>query len=496
MDNKQKSKQILVFGIINQIVTLLLGVLLPKFLIGGFGSEVNGLLASVKQILVYVALLEAGVGTAALQALYGPFALNDHGKISEIMAATDRYFRRTGFWYGGCVLLLAILYPFIFHVELEYWKVAIIIILQGSAGVLRYLFQGKLTILLRVDGRGYITTNVQTLVTLLSYLAQIILILCGFDIISVQVAYFLTSLCQMLFITRYVKKKYPWLNLKATPDYKALAKSKFVIIHQLSALVFNNTDIILLAYFCDLKIVSVYAIYSMIFSSVGNVIDTVCSSVEFSMGQAFNSNLKRFERIQETYETYYLALSFALFTIALIMTPAFMGIYAGDFSDANYQDKYLPFLFCAVNILTYARRTSSQIINFAGAFKETQWRSILESLINVIVSVVLVQYIGVYGVLIGTIVALLYRTNDIIIFANCKILHRMPWQTYKRWSVNMVVMLFMVLLTYKFIPKVDSFFMWIVYAVLVSVIVLITFFVVDSLVDRKSLIALKEIRKR
>ena len=82
MNNKQKSKQILIFGIISQVVTLLLGILLPKLLIGGFGSEVNGLLSSVKQIFVYVALLEAGVGTAALQAMYAPIAVNDTQKAS------------------------------------------------------------------------------------------------------------------------------------------------------------------------------------------------------------------------------------------------------------------------------------------------------------------------------------------------------------------------------------------------------------------------------
>lgn len=194
MNNKQKSKQILIFGIISQVVTLLLGILLPKLLIGGFGSEINGLLSSVKQIFVYVALLEAGVGTAALQAMYAPIAINDTLKVSEIMAATDRYFRRTGFLYGLAVLVLAFAYPYIFKVELAPLTVAAIILLQGFAGVIRYFFQGKLVILLRVDGRSYVTTNIQTAVTIASYIAQILLIVLGFDIIAVQIAYFL-SIC-------------------------------------------------------------------------------------------------------------------------------------------------------------------------------------------------------------------------------------------------------------------------------------------------------------
>ena len=133
-----------------------------------------------------MALLEAGIGTAALQAMYEPIAKDDKEKTSQIMVATDRYFKKTGFFYGVAVILLAFLYPIVIKVELEYWMVASIILLQGSAGVIKYFFQGKLTILLRVDGRSYITTNIATIVNVLTHLAQIILILSGFDIIAVQ----------------------------------------------------------------------------------------------------------------------------------------------------------------------------------------------------------------------------------------------------------------------------------------------------------------------
>lgn len=496
MSNTQKSKQILVFGVISQLVTLLLGILLPKLLIGGFGSEVNGLLSSIKQIFVYVALLEAGVGTAALQAMYAPIAKNDTQKASEIMAAMNSYFRRTGILYGLVVLLLAFIYPYIFHVELDVLTVATIILLQGSAGVIRYFFQGKFAILLRVDGRSYVTTNIQTVVTIISYTAQIVLILLGFNIIAVQVVYFLTNLCQMLFMTWYVKKIYPWLNLSVNPDFESISQSKFVIVHQLSGLVFNNTDMILLTYFCGLKTVSVYALYTLIFNSVGNIIDTLCSSVEFVLGQAFNSNRDRFMRLQEAYETYYLGFSFALFTITLIMVPSFMEIYAGEFTDADYTDPYLPYLFVAINVLIYARRTSSQIINFAGTFKQTQWRSIVESIINLTVSLIMVQYIGVYGVLIGTIAALIYRTNDIIIYANWNILHRMPWKTYKRWGINLIVMVILVYVVKSVFPNINSFFEWCLVSVVVAIITVISFVFIDTIFDYKSFVAIQEfIRK-
>lgn len=486
MNKKKKSINIFITGLISQVVILLLGIVIPKLLIVSYGSEVNGLLSSIKQIFVYVALLEAGIGTAALQAMYEPIAKDDKEKASQIMVATDRYFKKTGFFYGVAVVLLAFLYPIVIKVELEYWMVAAIILLQGSAGVIKYFFQGKLTILLRVDGRSYVTTNIATIVNVLTHFIQIILILSGFDIIAVQIAYFIINLAQMLYLTWYVRKNYKWLNWQADPDYQALSQSKFVIIHQISGLIFNNTDVLILTYFCGLKVVSVYSLYSMIFNCVSSVIDTLCSSVEFILGQAFNSDKNYFMKLQEVYETYYLGISFGFFTITLIMFPSFITLYSSGITDINYVDPILPYLFVALNVLMYARRTSSQIINFAGHFKQTQWRSVLESIINLTVSLIMVYYFGIYGVLIGTIAALFYRTNDVIIYANWNILGRKPWKTYRRWAVNLITMILLTVGINAVLGSITSYIQWFFNAIWVGIVCMAGFIIVDSIFDWSS----------
>lgn len=472
---------------LSQAVTLVLGILIPKLMIVSYGSEVNGLMSSVRQIFVCFSLLEAGIGRAALQAMYQPIAAGDRRHASEIMAAVDHYYRRTGVLYGVAVALLSVVYPFAVHTDIPPAIIIPVILFQGASGVINYFFQGKYQMLLRVDGRGYVTTNASTVVSIMTKAAQIVLILSGISVVAVQVAHFAIHLLQMLIITWYVKKHYSWLDLKATPDYRALSQSKNVVIHQVSGLVFNNTDVLLLTFFCGLKPVSIYALYSLIVSCVSDFIDTICMSVEFALGQAFHSDRKRYMKLQEIYETYYLDISFSLFTIALIMLPSFVRLYSSGITDANYVDRYLPYLFVALNVLMYARRSSAQIINFAGHFRQTQGRTILESAINLTVSIVLVRWIGIYGVLIGTIVALLYRTNDMIIYANCKILERKPWKTYRRWGQNLAVMAACVFLLKQIIPgQIDSYWQWALYAAAVSAVCLPVFFAVDSLFDRES----------
>ena len=71
-----------VFGMIGQVVSIALGIVIPRLVLVSLGSETNGLLSSVNQALVYLNLLEAGIGTATLQALYKPVAEFDVNNIN------------------------------------------------------------------------------------------------------------------------------------------------------------------------------------------------------------------------------------------------------------------------------------------------------------------------------------------------------------------------------------------------------------------------------
>ena len=75
-DNRIKYN--LLSGIAYQVILIVISFLLPRLYLENFGSEVNGVLSTVKQIFVYMTLLEAGIGLATTQALYKPVAEGDH----------------------------------------------------------------------------------------------------------------------------------------------------------------------------------------------------------------------------------------------------------------------------------------------------------------------------------------------------------------------------------------------------------------------------------
>lgn len=439
MQKSQKIKYNLIVGFGGQILTIALGILLPRLVLTNYGSEVNGLINSVVQIYTYIGLLEAGIGTATAQALYRTIGLNDKKQTNAVLAATNRYYTKTGILYVLAIGIFSAVYPFLINSDIPNISIILIIICNGVDSVMGFFVQRKYFLLLQAEGKGYIESLLVTLANVLKNIMKIVLIVCGFDVVAVQIVAVFISLLLIICLVIYIKRNYKWIDLKVEPDYASISQSKNVLVHQFSALVFNNTDTIILTVFCGLMVVSVYSMYAMLLGMISTVLGIVVNSLVFAMGQSFHVDRKKFLQLYDAYELCYMTLVFALFSVANFFILPFIRCYTAGITDISYVDQYLPLLMITTYLLSCGRSAPSQVINIAGHFKNTQFRSLFESFLNISISLVAVQFWGIYGVLIGTIVALLYRANDMILYANHKILNCSAWNTYKRWLVNAAV---------------------------------------------------------
>lgn len=485
MSRQKNSINNLKWGILGNIITSVVAIIIPRLFIVNYGSEVNGLLSSIRQIYVYLALLEAGVGDASVVALYGPIGRNDHKTVNKILAATHYYYKKIGIAYAACVLALGGIYPLLLDTTISYGTCFWVIVLQGSGSVISYFVQGKYNMLLRVDNKSYITTNLATVTSVMTDLIRIVLLLNGKSIIEVQATYLVFNLAKMLYVSWYMKKNYSWIDLSVTPDFKSISQKSAVMVHQISSLVFSHTDVLILTFVCGLKTVSIYSMYATIYGMVDNVINIISNSVQAALGQIFHTDRKKFLKLQEAFETYYLAIVFALLTIAFIFALPFMKLYTRG-ADINYVDYRLPILFTMYQLLSYGRTSSNNILSFAGAFKETQWRAVLEATINLVVSFICVFKFGIYGVLFGTVVALIYRANDIILFANRRVLKRSAWATYRRWITDFFVLIVIIICFEKLQLRIETYTKLLVAGIWVSIVVVGIFIVVASVIEKQA----------
>lgn len=440
MNNKQKSIRIFLYSSLSQVVTIGFGLVLPRLFLVGYGSEVNGLLNSLSQFLVCLGLFEAGVGAASLQALYRPVALADWDGINAVLAATSRYYKKTGRWYFIALIILSVIYPFVAKCELPYPVICGAVFFSGIGNVVTFYLQGKYNILLQAEGKNYIITNLATIVNILVNLAKVVLIALQVNVVLILAMTFLIQCLQAIYILWYINRNYPKLDLNVEPAYQAIGQKNFVLVHQISRLIFNNTDVLILTVVCGLKVVSVYAMYKMIITHLDQIMTILTNSVVFMLGQTYHTDLNRYKKMVDLIESVYSAVCYAVYGVALFLYLPFMGLYTSGVTDINYMDERLPFLFVAIALLNHSRTPMLWTIDYAGHFKQTMSRSLLESAINLTVSLVGVYFFGIYGVLLGTVIALLYRTNDIIIYSNTKLLGRKPWRTYSIYLVNLVML--------------------------------------------------------
>ena len=440
MRDTKKIKYNLLFGIIGQVVTLVLGIVIPRLVLTSYGSEVNGLLASITNIYAYIAIVEAGVAAASCQALYKAIADRNRDDINGIMSATNRYYHKTGIVYLLCIIVFAIVYPIIVDSRMPYPMIVLIILFNGIGNVINYFFHGKYLILLKADGKNYVRIGVDIFTTTFKQLSKILFMYLGFDVVLVQFVAMLVSFAQMVYITVYIKKKYNWLNLKATPNYKSISQTKNVVIHQINYLVVSNTDVVILTAFSNLMIVSVYSLYILLFNMVDKILHVVKDALEFKVANCFYTNRESFANLFRAYEVYYISFSFALYSVVKFFILPFLSVYTADVVDINYIVEYLPLAFVLVKLFTTAKYPYDAMIHIAGCFKQTQNSAIIESVINIVVSLGLVHRFGIAGVLIGTIVAACYRMLYLSIYVHRHNL--IPYKlssSFKSLALNFVI---------------------------------------------------------
>lgn len=129
----------LMSNVLLQVVAAVINFILPRLFMTTYGSATNGLVSSIKQFLSYLKIVEAGVGSASIVALYKPLAQRDKDQINGILSATNLFYRRSGYVFVGLVAILAICYPLIVGDEVNpRTAFYMVLILGGISGMWEY----------------------------------------------------------------------------------------------------------------------------------------------------------------------------------------------------------------------------------------------------------------------------------------------------------------------------------------------------------------------
>lgn len=498
---REKNKRVVLNIITNlsyQAVVIIFGLLLPRLYLVKFGSDVNGLDNTIKNIFAYLALLEAGVGLSAQHALYKPVAQGNGDEINGILAASRRFYLKSGVIYTLITLAFAIFYPLIVKTTLDYWTVFAVVILYGIPGIVLFLLRGKYNAFMEVEGKKYILTTLATLTLILSNVLRLVLFFFTDNLILIQATYCIPSIIQVFFIAIYVRKNYPWIRWRVKPNLEALSQKRSVLVHQISGCIFSNTDTIIISILCGMNYASVYAVFSLFFTNLQKIVTSFTDGITFRLGLMYHTNKEKFQKVFAAYESLYYMLIFAGYTVVTAFLMPIIRLYTSGVADASIYDSTLVlFLFAIATVFTGTEIPMQQVLNIAGKFDDTKHQAVMEMSINIVVSLLATLKFGMIGCLLGTIAALLYRNNALILFVTKKVLFKSPWQNYKRILANLLTAVIILFFIGTEQCNAGSYISVILCAIKNAVWILGVFVLVNIIVDgRNYFYVLKEIKKR
>ena len=454
-----------------QVVTAVFGLILPGLMIRAFGSEANGAISSISQFLGYISLIEAGVGGVARAALYGPLAEKNIKKISGIINATERFFRKIAGIFVVYALVIAVIYPYITKSELEWIYTFVLVLIIALSTFTQYYFGITYSVLLNADQSAYIVNIIQIFTVILNSVLAIILIHVHCSLHIVKLVSSFIYIIRPILLKVFVTKKYQ-LDKTIIPDNAAVKARWNGLGHHIAYFLHNNTDIFLISIFLGLKFVSVYSIYYMIISTIKNIIIALTGGVEAAFGNMIAQKEKKtLIRNFQLIETLTGIFSVFLFSSTLILLFDFISIYTKGVQDVEYVLPVFGWTIVLSEMLHCLKNPYHSLVLAAGHYKETQKGAFLEAGINISVSLVAVLLWGLVGVVIGTIIATCYRIMDYIFYLKKHIIERPIKMFIKRQLVNIITFVCIIIVCYS-VPffVTASYFSWVLKAIIVVTI--------------------------
>ncbi len=453
-----------------QIVTIINGFIFPRLILSTFGSETNGLVSSLSQFLNYISLLEGGVNGVIMASLYKPIAKGDNEKLSSIVFTSRRFFRRISYIFIAYAVGLAFIYPALSNSTFDYGFICTLTMILSIKLFSQYCFSLSYQNLLNASKRGYIISFSKILLIVLDIVSIFIITRFCPSIHLVEICSAAIYLIQPIIFNIAVKKFFK-LNQKAKPDNQLIKSRWDGLSINIAYFIHSNTDVTLLTIFTNLHTISVYSVYCLVSAGVSKMINAVTGAISPSIGNLYAlGDKEELNRKFDLYEYLTFTMCFLLFGVALLLITPFVMIYTSNITDTNYYQPIFGVLIIIAEMIYAIRSPYVNLAYNAGKFKDITKHAYIEAILNIVISIILVQWIGLLGVAIGTVVAITYRTAFQIWYLRDHLINRPLRKFLKRFFAMCLPTAAVIVLLQLVYPITDwTIVNWLIHAVVYTI---------------------------
>ena len=401
----------IIFGCLNNVYLLIIPFVNRTIIIHVMGIQYLGLNSLFSSILSVLNLAELGVGAALTYSMYKPVAENDTVKICALMNLYKKYYRIIGAVIGVIGIILCPFIPNLVKNDLpEGLNLYVLYLMNLFTTVFTYWLFAYKNSLLIVFQRNDISTKISMLVTTVTYFMQWSVLFLYKNYYIYLVVMLGAQVLHNILIAIIVDKRYP--------DYKPfgmIEKNEVKIINQrvrdmftskIGGTIVDSADTLVISYFLGLSVLGIYNNYFYLMVSIKKFISTGLTSIISGIGNSIvvetkeknYNDLRRFSLIVAWVSGFCSCCFLCLF-------QPFIKLWLGEKFQLSYSIVILIVIYFYVmeinQLLSIFREAS-------GAWHNDRFRPLVTALSNLAMNVAMVQFWGLHGVLLSTVLSTVF----------------------------------------------------------------------------------------
>ncbi len=387
---------------------LLIGALLERrFLIQYIGNDVNGLHSLYISIIGVLAMADLGLGSAISFCMYKPIVDGQN----DIVAALYGLFKKFNLVVGAIIFALGLgIMPFLQYLAKDYREIDVNLystfFLMLISVVLTYGYSAK-TSLINAYKNDYVTTTITSSGSLLQYALQIVVIVIWRSFELHLLCRTVVVLLQWLATNLYTKKNHREILSRKeklpTEAKKDLFKIfKATCMHKFGTVMVNTIDSIIISSFIGLTVLGKYSNYTTIITAMMGVISLFFVPITSVIGHMYVHESK--ENVVKYYDFFYgfnYVIGVFFFCVYFAGIDPLITLVFGSQLDL---DLTVVYVITLNYFIQFMRNATSLFRNATGTFYNDRWKPLYESISNLLLSLILVHYLGLAGILIATII--------------------------------------------------------------------------------------------
>ena len=399
-----------IFGLFQKLTQTLLPFVMRTIMLHTLGIDYLGLNSLFTSIIQTLSIAELGIAGAITFSMYEPIAKKNDAKICALL----RLYRVLYGLIGMAILLMGVvLLPFLPRLISgkvpEGINIYILYLMHLTSTAMSYSLFSYRSSLLEAHQRNDVISKVNIVTIWLQFVLQVLFLLLFRNYYLYIITQFAMQLVNQITVYWCSRRLFPNLSPRGRMDRESVAvivrKVKGLVTSRVGGIVLNTSDTIVISMFLGLNALAIYQNYFFIVSAVCGLISTFLSGALAGVGNSIVTDTK-----EKNYQDFK-RLTFMFAGIVCVCTNCFLVLYQPFMKLWMGADKMLPMsmviMFCGYFVLYEYNQLFNLYKDAAGLWHEDRFRPLITALTNLTLNVFLVQRIGVYGIILSTVLSML-----------------------------------------------------------------------------------------